>query len=61
MNNIVLDAGGRFYFAKDSTLRPSDVRAYLGEDALAKYRSYKQQFDPENLLTSELARRVGLV
>jgi decaprenylphospho-beta-D-ribofuranose 2-oxidase len=60
MNNIVLEAGGRFYFAKDSTLRPSDVRAYLGEDALAKFRSYKAQFDPENLLTSELARRVQL-
>ena len=61
MNDLVLKAGGRFYFAKDSTLRPSDVRSYLGEEALAKFNSYRAQFDPENILTSELAKRVKLV
>lgn len=61
MNDLVLQAGGRFYFAKDSTLRPSDVRAYLGEEALATFRRLKAEFDPDNLLTSELARRVKLV
>jgi decaprenylphospho-beta-D-ribofuranose 2-oxidase len=60
MNDLVLAAGGRFYFAKDSTLRPSDVRAYMGEEALAKYRSFKEKLDPEGLLTSELARRLDL-
>ncbi|MES1227253.1 MAG: FAD-binding protein, partial [Armatimonadota bacterium] len=60
MNDLVLKAGGRFYFAKDSTLRPSDVQAYLGEDTIAKFRSFKTQFDPDNLLTSELAKRVKL-
>jgi len=61
MNDIVLKAGGRFYFAKDSTLRPSDVKAYLGDEALRKYKELKARFDPDNLLTSELAKRVGLV
>lgn len=60
MNDLVLAAGGRFYFAKDSTLRPSDVRAYMGDEALAKYRAIKSQMDPEGLFTSELARRLEL-
>lgn len=61
MNDLVLEAGGRFYLAKDSTLRPSDVRAYLGEETLTTFRRLKAEFDPEGLLTSDLARRVGLV
>lgn len=60
MNDLVLAAGGRFYFAKDSTLRPEDVRAYLGAEALARYRRFKRECDPEGLLTSELARRLDL-
>jgi decaprenylphospho-beta-D-ribofuranose 2-oxidase len=60
MNDLVLAAGGRFYFAKDSTLRPSDVKAYLGEETLAKYRALKQELDPQGLLTHDLARRLGL-
>ncbi len=60
MNDVVLAAGGRFYFAKDSTLRPSDVSAYLG-DALPKFQKLKSEVDPEGLLTSDLAERVMLV
>lgn len=60
MNDLVLEAGGRFYFAKDSTLRPEDVRAYLGEEALDCYERLKARFDPEGILDSGLARRVGL-
>lgn len=59
MNDIVLAAGGRFYFAKDSTLRPSDVAEYLGE-SLPAFRKLKKQLDPDNLLTSDLARRLEL-
>ncbi|MFQ3678106.1 MAG: FAD-linked oxidase C-terminal domain-containing protein, partial [Fimbriimonadaceae bacterium] len=61
MNDLVLDAGGRFYLAKDYTLRPSDARRYLGEEALAEFRRLKAEFDPDNLLTSSLGRRIGLV
>jgi len=60
LNDLVLGAEGRFYFAKDSTLRPSDVAAYLGEEVLDGYRRLKARFDPENLLRSSLANRVGL-
>jgi decaprenylphospho-beta-D-ribofuranose 2-oxidase len=60
MNDIVLEAGGRFYLAKDSTLRPSDVAAYMGVEKLDEYRRIKRELDPEQLLSSALAHRLGL-
>lgn len=61
MNDLVLEHGGRFYFAKDSTLRPEDVRRYLGEDALARFSALRSRLDPEGLLATNLARRLELV
>lgn len=58
MNDIVLAAGGKFYFAKDATLRPDDVKAYLGEATIATLRQLKVQYDPENILESELSKRL---
>lgn len=58
MNDITLQAGGRFYFAKDATLRPEDVRAYLGDMVLEKFRTLKEQCDPDNLLESSLSSRL---
>lgn len=60
MNDLVLDAGGRFYFAKDSTLRREDVLHYLGEETLKKFQTIRAEVDPNGLLTSELGRRLGL-
>jgi decaprenylphospho-beta-D-ribofuranose 2-oxidase len=57
MNDLVLEAGGRFYFAKDSTLRPEDARQFLG-GSLDEFLSLKAEVDPHDLLTSDLARRV---
>ncbi len=59
MNDLVLAAGGRFYFAKDSTLRPEDAMQFLGE-ALPRFQKLKAELDPEGLLTSDLAVRIGL-
>jgi decaprenylphospho-beta-D-ribofuranose 2-oxidase len=61
MNDLVLSAGGRFYFAKDLTLRPSEARAYLGEETLGEFDRFRRQMDPDGLLTNQLAERVGLV
>lgn len=58
MDQVVLDAGGRFYFAKDSTLRPEVVRAYLGPETIARFRSLKDRCDPEGLLETNLWRRL---
>ncbi|KAA3655687.1 MAG: FAD-binding oxidoreductase [Chloroflexi bacterium] len=58
MDEIVLKANGRFYFAKDSTLRPETARAYLGQEAIDQFRTLKQRCDPDNILQTNLWRRV---
>jgi FAD/FMN-containing dehydrogenase len=58
MDEIVLAAGGRFYLAKDSTLRPSVAEAYLGKETVAKFKNLKRKFDPEDLLQTDLWRRI---
>lgn len=58
MDEIVLAAGGRFYFAKDSTLRPEVARAFLGEERIARFRELKQRCDPDAVLQTDLWRRV---
>jgi decaprenylphospho-beta-D-ribofuranose 2-oxidase len=58
MDQIVLAAGGRFYFAKDSTLHPETAVAYLGQETIDQFRALKQRCDPENILQSNLWRRV---
>ena len=58
LDRIVLDAGGRFYFAKDSTLTPEHAAEYLGEDTIARFLDLKKRCDPEGLLQTNLYRRV---
>ena len=58
LDEIVLAAGGRFYFAKDSTLRPEVARAYLGDERIAAFHELKRRCDPDNLLQTDLWRRV---
>jgi FAD/FMN-containing dehydrogenase len=57
MDQIVLEAGGKFYFAKDSTLTREKVQRYLGEERIAKFRALKAQCDPAGVLESDLYRR----
>lgn len=58
LDEIVLAANGRFYFAKDSTVRPSVARAFLGDEAIAQFQTLKQRCDPDNILQTNLWRRV---
>ncbi len=58
LDEIVLAAGGRFYFAKDSTLRPEVAQAYLGKERIAAFRALKRRCDPEGVLETDLWRRV---
>jgi len=58
LSEIVLQAGGRFYFAKDSTIRPEMAARYLGEDTLRRFSELKARCDPEGLLQTELYRRL---
>jgi FAD/FMN-containing dehydrogenase len=57
LNQIVLAAGGRFYFAKDSTLTADAVRAYLGEETINAFLKLKGEVDPQGILQSDLYLR----
>jgi FAD/FMN-containing dehydrogenase len=58
LDRIVLAAGGRFYFAKDSTLHPSRLESYLGEARVKRFLDLKRRVDPEGLLQTDLYRRL---
>lgn len=59
MDEIVLAAGGRFYFAKDLTASPATLRrAYPN---LPRFLELRRQLDPRGVLTSDLALRLGIV
>ena len=58
LDEIVLLANGRFYLAKDSTLRPEVTRAYLGAETVAKFKALKQEVDPQTRLQTNMWRRV---
>ncbi|MEI8134020.1 MAG: FAD-binding oxidoreductase [bacterium] len=58
MNDLVLKHNGRFYFAKDATLRPSDFQAFLGDDVIQKFKSLKEKYDPSGLLQTDLSQRL---
>jgi len=60
INDLVLAAGGRFYLAKDSTLRPEDFKQSLGDETFAEYARLKLELDPDAILTSDLAKRLLL-
>jgi FAD/FMN-containing dehydrogenase len=57
-DRIVLDAGGRFYFAKNSETSAESTRRFLGDSAIAKFKRLKKRCDPNGLLESDLYRRI---
>ncbi len=59
MSERVLDAGGRFYFAKDAVLRPLDVERAFGRERLGRFFELKRRLDPGGLFQTSLWRRVA--
>jgi FAD/FMN-containing dehydrogenase len=57
-DEIVLQAGGRFYFAKNSETRPETARRFLGDATISKFTALKKRCDPHGLLESDLYRRI---
>lgn len=57
-DHIVLEAGGRFYFAKNSETAPESAMRFLGAKSIAEFRRLKKRCDPNSLLESNLYRRV---
>ncbi|MFT7541374.1 MAG: decaprenylphospho-beta-D-ribofuranose 2-oxidase [Gammaproteobacteria bacterium] len=54
----VLDAGGNFYFAKDSVIEPDTVQRMFGSEKLERFFALKEEFDPGGRLASDLWRRL---
>ena len=59
LDRVVISMGGRTYLAKDAVLSAADFRAmYPNVEA---FRAVKRKLDPQGLLSSSLARRLGIV
>jgi hypothetical protein len=58
MARLVLENGGRFYYAKDSLLPADIARAAMGADRIAKFTALKDECDPERLIVTDLSRRL---
>lgn len=57
-DKIVLQAGGRFYFAKNSETTAETAKSFYGEETIAKFKKLKKRCDPNGLLESDLYRRI---
>ena len=58
LDQLVLEAGGRVYLAKDSRV-PADVLAEM-YPGLPEFRKLRAELDPAEILASDLSRRLGL-
>jgi FAD/FMN-containing dehydrogenase len=58
MAEVILDSGGRFYYAKDAKLLGSSFERIHGSEAVATFRVLKARLDPQNVLQSDLSRRM---
>lgn len=58
LNTLVAANGGTFFLAKDSTLTPEDYLLASDPAALAEFARLKREYDPDDLLQTNLYRRV---
>jgi decaprenylphospho-beta-D-ribofuranose 2-oxidase len=58
LDDLVLDAGGRVYLAKDARLPADTLRRMY--PALPRWCEVRRSVDPEGVFTSDLARRLDL-
>ncbi|MET0594352.1 MAG: FAD-binding oxidoreductase [Polyangiaceae bacterium] len=59
IDRMILDAGGRIYLGKDSYVEADTFRAMYPR--IDEWLAIKAKYDPDNVFTSDLGRRVGLV
>jgi decaprenylphospho-beta-D-ribofuranose 2-oxidase len=59
LDELVLDAGGRHYLAKDAHTTPTAIRR--GYPRLDEWRAVRASFDPAGVWASDLSRRLRLL
>jgi decaprenylphospho-beta-D-ribofuranose 2-oxidase len=59
LDELVIEAGGRVYLAKDSRLSPEKFAAMYPRRS--EFLAVKERIDPEHQMSSDLARRLDLV
>lgn len=57
-NQLSIEAGGRFYFAKDQVIPPEAAWKVWGSAALGPFFALKRKLDPETRIQGNLWRRV---
>ncbi|MCB1179466.1 MAG: FAD-binding oxidoreductase [Leptospiraceae bacterium] len=60
IDELVIKYGGRFYFAKDSTLRKVVAEKVFSKETIDKYLKLKEKLDPNQILQSDLFKRIFL-
>lgn len=60
LSDLVLEAGGKFYPAKDSAMRPQDFLRSYGYDAVERFQEIRREVDPQRIVRSDFSERVGL-
>ncbi|MDG2144773.1 MAG: FAD-binding oxidoreductase [Planctomycetota bacterium] len=58
LTEIVLEGGGRFYFAKDMVIGSKDAQRMFPKENLARFFELKNRLDPDHLLQTDMWRRV---
>lgn len=58
LDRLVIEAGGRFYFAKDSTLTRGSFAPVRDEERVRRFLAHKTACDPDGLLETNLFRRI---
>jgi len=59
LDRMTLGHGGHVYLAKDAVLQAADFAAMYPK--LAAFRAIQQKLDPQGVLSSSMARRLGIV
>ena len=57
-DQMAIESGGRFYFAKNSETSRNNTLAFLGQATIERFKALKMRTDPDGILESDLYRRI---